>query len=75
MNTLNPDTLLACMRRHETLTIDDIAKAENLGFVPEARHLSVLLSLLTQNGDLIQLPDVEPETYTITSKGMGAANS
>lgn len=75
MNTLNRNILLACMRRHETFTIDNLARAENLGFVPKARQLSVLLGVLIHSGELVLLPGVAPATYTITNKGIGSAAS
>lgn len=70
---LNRKVLLACMAKHETLTIDDIQKAENIGFVPDLLQLSFLLECLTASGDLVQLPGVLPDTYTITTKGIAAA--
>lgn len=70
MKQLNREVLLAAMTQHETLTIDDIAKVENIGFVPDAEQLRLLLRELTAKGELVQLPDVMPATFTITNKGI-----
>ena len=70
MSALNRTTLLNTLIKHETLTINDIAKEENLGMIPNEDHLQSLLAELTESGYLKILNDVAPCTYTITDKGM-----
>jgi hypothetical protein len=60
------DTLI----KHETLTIDDLNKPENLGVCPDPVHLQLLLEELAGSGYLENLPCVLPVTYTITKKGI-----
>ena len=70
MQTLNRQVILDAMIKHETLTIDDIGKRENLGFLPDKVHLQYLLDELTESKHLQILDGVEPCTYTITDKGI-----
>lgn len=62
--------LLDTLIRHETLTINDICKEENLGMVPNEGQLKYLLQGLTAEGFLQILAGVSPYTYTITTKGI-----
>ncbi|MCE3282163.1 MAG: hypothetical protein K0Q66_900 [Chitinophagaceae bacterium] len=62
--------LLETLIKHETLTIIDLAKEENLGLVPDPNHLDLLLQELRDSGHVEDLPGVLPVTYTITVKGI-----
>lgn len=62
--------VLNTLIRHETLTIDDLGKKENLGMVPNQDHLNFLLIELEQSGYIMLLDGVTPKTYTITVKGI-----
>ena len=57
------------MIKHETITIVDIAKAENLGLIPEMGQLKYLLSDLVNEGFIIILQGATPRTYSVTLKG------
>ena len=70
MSTINRTIVLNTLIRHETLTIDDIAKEENLGMIPNKNHLDFLLNELTESGHILILDGVVPCTYTITDKGI-----
>lgn len=67
---INRTLLLNTLIRHETLTITDIAKIENLGMIPDTNHLNFLLEELVESGDINTLDGVSPCTYTITNKGI-----
>ncbi|HEY0058428.1 MAG TPA: hypothetical protein VGB56_04795 [Flavisolibacter sp.] len=62
--------LLDTLIKHETLTINDICKEENLGMVPNEGQLKYLLQGLTREGFLQILAGAVPHTYTITTKGI-----
>ncbi|RYD99041.1 MAG: hypothetical protein EOP50_04510 [Sphingobacteriales bacterium] len=68
---LTRNLLLSTLAKHETLTITDISKVENLGVVPDLGELRFLLGWLVSDGMLQVLPGVCPVTYTITNKGIG----
>ena len=70
MKTLNRKVLLDTMTRHETLTIEDVAKHENLGLVPDKVQLRYLLKELVEEGYLTTLDGAFTPTYTITDKGI-----
>jgi predicted transcriptional regulator len=67
---LNRTTVLNSLIKHETLTIVDICKSENLGMLPDKKHLNFLLKELVESGDIDTLNGVIPCTYTITEKGI-----
>jgi hypothetical protein len=67
---VNRKILLDTLIKHETLTVDDIAKEENLGLVPNKDQLGFLLSELSLSGHIYALSGVVPVTYTITQKGI-----
>ena len=71
MTTLNRTMVLNSLIKHETLTIVDIRKAENLGMIPDKVHLNFLLNELIESGHINTLNGVLPLTYTITTKGIG----
>ena len=64
--------LLHTMVKHETLTIDDLLKKENLGVEPNVAQAKLLISELRQDHLIEQLSDVVPETLTNTNKAMAA---
>jgi hypothetical protein len=70
MSHINRTLLLNTLIRHETLTIVDIAKKENLGIIPDRHHLNFLLEELIESGDIDTLDGVTPCTYTITDQGI-----
>ena len=70
MSHINRTLLLNTLIKHETLTIVDIAKKENLGMIPDKRHLNFLLEELIESGDIDTLNGVTPCTYTITDHGI-----
>lgn len=70
MNNWNRNVLLHAMVKHETLTMHDIMKKENLGVEPNVSQLNNTIKELQQDGAIEQLSDVEPATFTITVKGI-----
>lgn len=70
MTTLNRLRVLNTLIAHETLTITDIGKLENLGMVPNKHHLQMLLDKLEKEDHIQQLSGVLPCTYTVTDKGI-----
>ena len=70
MTNINRAVVLNTLIKHETLTIVDIRKAENLGMIPDNVHLNFLLSELIESRDIQTLNGVTPLTYTITTKGI-----
>lgn len=70
MTSLNRRRVLNTLIKHETLTVDDLRKEENLGIVPDEEHLNFLLTELEQSGHITLLKGVTPSTYTITVKGI-----
>lgn len=70
MTTINRLIILNTLIRHETLTIVDLGKEENLGMVPNQDHLNFLLIELEQSGHITLLEGTNPVTYTITVKGI-----
>lgn len=72
MTSLNRPLVLDMFIRHETLTLTDASKKENLGMVPEKAHLQVLLDDLEKNGYLQKLQGAAKMTYTITEDGIAA---
>ena len=73
MSILNKNIILTTLIQHETLTIEDLLKKENLGFTPNISHLQALLIDLKKIGHIDILNNVEPVTYTITQKGIDEA--
>lgn len=70
MTNINRNVLLHTMIKHETLTIQDIMKKENLGVEPNVAQLKLLITDLQNDGTIEQLNNVLPETLTITVKGI-----
>lgn len=70
MSTLNRTMVLHSLIKHETLTIIDFCKNENLGILMDKTHLNFLLTELIESGDIEKLNGVMPCTYTITKKGI-----
>src|SRR5690348_16157580 len=70
MPLFNRILLLTSLIKHETLTIDDLAKEENMGMLPDKEQLKTLLNELRESGCIVQLNGVNPSTYTINDKGI-----
>ena len=70
MTSLNREIVLNTLIIHETLTIDDLAREENLGTTFEGNHLQFLVDELMESGHIHMLNEVTPCTYTITDKGI-----
>lgn len=70
MNNWARNILLHTMVKHETLTINDIMKKENLGVEPNVGQVNNSISEMQQDGTIEQLSNVEPATFTITVKGI-----
>ena len=70
MTNLNRTEVLNSLIKHETLTILNIRKPENLGMVLNNNHLNFLLNELMESGHIETLNGVTPLTYTITNKGI-----
>jgi hypothetical protein len=67
---LDRQVVLDTLIKHETLTIDDLAKKETIGVIADVAHLRFLVEELKDSGHLQNLPGVVPLTYTITKKGI-----
>lgn len=70
MLTLNRKLLLNSIIKHETLTLTDMGKEQNLGLVPNKHHLQFLLDELEQDSYIPKLGGAVPCTHTLTDKGM-----
>jgi hypothetical protein len=70
MPTLNRILVLNTLVKHETLTLTDIGKKENLGLVPNIHHLQLLLDELEHGSYIQKLNGAAVCTYTITDKGI-----
>ena len=70
MLTLDRTLLLKTLIRHETLTLTDIGKEENLGLTPNKHHLQILLDQLEQESCIQKLDGAKPCTYTVTDEGI-----
>lgn len=70
MSTLNRTIVLNTLIKHETLTIGDFSKEENLGMPHSDGHLQFLIEELVESGHIHMLDGVDPCTYTITVKGI-----
>ena len=74
MNFVTRHLLLTTLSRYGTLTIDDIAKPENLGLLPDLSQLKYLLHQLVIRGHILVLNGAKPITYSITKEGMEENN-
>jgi hypothetical protein len=74
MLMLNRALLLNTLIKHETLTLPDIGKEENLGLTPNKHHLQLLLDELEEERCIQILNGAVPCTYTITDKGIAEGN-
>ncbi|MBA2498118.1 MAG: hypothetical protein H0V30_00155 [Chitinophagaceae bacterium] len=70
MTNINRKLVLNTLIKHETLTIVDLKKYENLEMIPDNDLLNFLLNELIKSGHIEILNGVDPITYTITSKGI-----
>lgn len=67
---VNRKIVLDTLLKHETLTLDDITKSENLGLVPDKGQLQFILHQLRIKGFIVVLTGAVPATYTITTEGI-----
>jgi hypothetical protein len=70
MTSISRTVVLNTLIKHETLTITDLAKKENLGMVANKFLLNFLLDDLVKSGEVQTLNGVIPVTYTITDAGI-----
>jgi DNA-binding PadR family transcriptional regulator len=70
MNKVNPHIVLQVILAHDTLTINDLAKEENLRIEASHEELQPVLDQLQSDGLINTLDNVSPATYTITDKGI-----
>jgi len=70
MSTLNRKLVLNTLIKHETLTLPDLAKEENLGFTADEYLLQLLVNELEEGAYIQKLDGAAPCTYTITDKGI-----
>ena len=70
MTNISKPIILNTLIKHETLTITDLRKKENLGMVANKTLLKFLLGELVQTGEIQILNGAVPVTYTITDKGI-----
>ncbi len=70
MPVLTRTLILNILIKHETLTVEGIAKHIDKRMAPNLQHLNFLLDELTGIGFLKMLNGILPPTYTITSDGI-----
>jgi hypothetical protein len=70
MSTLNRTLVLNTLIKHETLTLPDLGKEENLGITANEYHLQLLVDELAEGCYIQKLDGAVPSTYTITDKGI-----
>ncbi|MCW3111066.1 MAG: hypothetical protein JWQ09_5572 [Segetibacter sp.] len=70
MHQVNKLRVLNTLIKHETLTIHDLSKEENLGIPSNPEDLQTVLNQLLDNGFVNALDNVSPATYTITDQGI-----
>lgn len=70
MSTLNRILVLNTLIKHETLTLPDLGKEENLGIAANEHHLLLLVEGLEDEGLVQKINGAATSTYTITDKGI-----
>jgi hypothetical protein len=70
---INRTILLNTLVKHETMTIDDLQREENMGMVFNRQQLWYLLRSLQNDGFITILHGAEPCTYTVTTAGIERA--
>lgn len=70
MPQMTPLIVLNTLIKHETLTLHDLAKEENIGMSLRPDDLQSVLDELNNNGFVDILNNVSPVTYTITTDGI-----
>ena len=70
MLSLNRKLVLNTLIKHETLTLPDLGKKENLGIAANEGHLRLLLEELEGGSYIKRLDGAVPCTYTVTDKGI-----
>ena len=70
MPQITPLLVLNTIIKHETLTLTDLAKEENIGMTLRTDDLQAVLNELSADGFVDTLDDVTPVTYTVTTTGI-----
>jgi predicted transcriptional regulator len=70
MTTFNRILVLNMFIKHETLTLIDAIKKENLGMLPNEDYFLFLVEELAESGYVHKLDGTLQVTYTITAKGI-----
>ena len=70
MPQITPLIVLNTLIKHETLTLDDLTKEENIGMSLRPDDLQSVLDELNTGGYVDVLNGVSPVTYTITTDGI-----
>lgn len=70
MSTLNRKLVLNTLIKHETLTLHDFGKMENLGITANEHHLLFLIEELEEDDFIQKIGGSAADTYTITDKGI-----
>ena len=70
MSALNRKLVLSTLIKHETLTLPDLGKEENLGITANEHHLRLLVDELEEDSYIQKIAGAVPCTYTITDKGI-----
>ena len=70
MPHITPLIVLNTLIKHETLTLTDLAKEENIGMSLRPDDLQSVLDELNSEGFVDVLNGVSPATYTITTNGI-----
>jgi hypothetical protein len=70
MSTLNRTLVLNTLIKHESLTLPDLGKEENLGIIADEQHLLLLVKDLEDEHLIQKIEGAVPRTYTITDKGI-----
>lgn len=70
MSTLSRMLVLNTLIKHESLTLPDLGKQENLGIVANKHHLLLLVKDLEDEKLIQKIEGAVPRTYTITDKGI-----
>lgn len=70
MSKLSRILVLNTLIKHETLTLADLGKEENIGIAANQRHLLVLVEDLEDEGLVEKINGATISTYSVTDKGI-----
>ena len=70
MATLNRTLVLNTLIKHETLTLIDLGKEENLGIDANGHHLRLLVDEMEEDSLIQKIDGAVLCTYTVTDKGI-----